>query len=199
MKRALVSIFVALLILSGMSQGVLLKNLKPGNVNVDLGDGYKASFNLPNAVNAYDVETDSSYTDILKFTNYNAYIREVGSDKDFLVVTLRVFSEPQLDYIPKQAAGRSEIEGMGPEDMIPRSIDGANGYVFYGYPKGNAGTNTNEANGAAFHYYPKAIFDGDELKGIYEVLADTYGAAYTDPRTIPVFQSILDSIHVTGI
>jgi hypothetical protein len=198
MKRALMSIFVALLIV-GVSQGTLLQNVKPGNVNIDLGDGYKASFNLPNAAKAYDVETDSGYSDILKFTDYNIYIREAGSDEDFLSVVLRVFSEPQLDYITKEASGRTEIEGIGTEVRIPRSIDGANGYVFYGYPEGNAGTNINEANGAAFHYYPKAIVDGDDLKSIYEVLADTYGAALTDPRAITVFQSILDSIHVSGV
>lgn len=198
MKRVLASIFVALLII-GVSQGTLLQNAKPGKLNVDLGDGYKASFTLPTAASSYDVETDSSYSDILKFTNYNIYISEAGSDKDFLDITLRVFSEPQLDYIPKEAAGRTEIEGMGPEVRTPRSIDGANGYVFYGYPVGNAGTNTNEADGAAFHYYPKAIAEGDDLKGIYEVLADTHSAALTDPRAITVFQSILDSIHVAGM
>lgn len=192
------SIFTALLIV-GISQGALLQNVKPGNINVDLGDGYKASFNLPNAINAYDVETDSGYSDVLKFTNYNVYIKEAGSDKDFLDITLRVSSEPQLDYIPKEAAGRQEIKGIGPEVRIPRSIDGANGYVFYGYPEGNAGTNINEANGAAFHYYPKAIANGEDLKSIYEVFADTHGAALTDPRAIIVFQSILDSIHVLGV
>lgn len=75
--------------------------------------------------------------------------------------------------------------------------------MIYAYPEVNPGTNPYEANGAAFRYYPgatapKASLDGaTEVEGIYEVYADTLGSS--GPTTISVFDSILNSIHVTGV
>ena len=195
-------IVVAILII-GAAQGSMLKNVNPGKVNVDLGDGYKVSFTLPNTVSAYDVETDSGYSDILKFHSYDVYVNAAGSKDSFLMIRLQVESQPTPYFIPK--AGRNvdlKIAGIGPSVNIPQSIDGFDGYAYYGYPEGNPATNTNEANGAAFHYYPRATAptattEGNNVKGIYEVKADTYGSE--DPRTISVFQSILKSIHVSGM
>jgi hypothetical protein len=158
---------------------------------------------LPNTVNAYDVETVSSYSDILKSHSYEVYVNAAGSNDSFLMVRLLVESKSTPYFIPKAGRGTDlKIPGVGPSVNIPQSIDGFNGYVYYSYPEGNPATNTNEARGAAFRYYPKAsalraTAEGNDIEGIYEVNADTYGSE--DPRTISVFQSILDSIHISGI
>ena len=186
MKR-LILLLVPLLVV-GAAQGTLLKDITPGKVNVDLGDGYKASFTLPNTVRAYDIKTDSQY--------HVVSVNAADNEDSFLEIQLTVTSQSYPHSIP--AAGRS---GSG-LTYVPRSIDGATGYVIYGYPKDYSGTNPEEADGAVFKYYPgaktpKAIPDGTEVEGLYEVYADTLGSS--GPTTISVFNTILNSIHVTGI
>jgi hypothetical protein len=201
MKLALSLICIVLLII-GATQGTLLQNQKPGNINVDLGDGYKLSFTLPNTVNAYDIETDSGYSDLLKSHDYNVYVYPAGNEDSFLEIRLTKESQPTHYFI--HGAGREDlkIEGIGPYVYIPQAIDGANGYVVYTYPEGNSATEINEANGGAFRFYPtatapKATPDGSDVEGIYEVKVDTYGS--THPQTVSVFKSILDSIHLLGV
>lgn len=163
--------------------------MKPGNVNIDLGDGYKASFNLPDTVSAYDIVTEPEY--------HQVSISASGSEDTIIEITLEVGSQRFPHSIP--AAGRS---GSG-LTYAPRSIDGAPGCVVYSYPEGNPGTNPDEAGGAAFRYYPGATapkegLDGStEVDSAYEVYADTMGSSGS--TTISVFDSVLDSIHVTGL
>jgi len=63
--RSITIIAVLVLSIFGAAQGALIQDVKPGEINVDLGDGYKASFTLPNAVSAYDIKTDSNITVLL--------------------------------------------------------------------------------------------------------------------------------------
>lgn len=187
MRLAFASIFMALLII-GATQGALIQDIKPGKVNVDLGDGYKASFILPNAVSAYDIKTEPEY--------HSASVSASGSEDSFIEITLWVESQPFPHSIPAAGSG----SGL---TYVPRAIDKASGCVIYDYPEGNPGTNPDESDGAAFRYYPgatslKAKPDGStEVEGIYEVYADTLGSS--GPTTISVFDSILNSIHVTGV
>ena len=187
--RSIAVIAVLLFLVIGAAQGALIQDVKPGEVNIDLGDGHKVSFTLPNAVNAYDIKTDPEY--------HSASISASGSEDSFIEITLRVESQPFPHSIP--AAGRSN-SGF---TYVPRSIDGATGCVSYLKPEGNPGTNPNEASGAAFRYYPGAtapkasIDNAVEVEGIYEVNADTLGSS--GQKTISVFDSILNSIHVTGV
>ena len=147
MKRVLVPIFMIVLII-GVAQGTMMTNVNPGKMNVDLGDGYKASFTLPNTGSAYDVETVSSYSDILKSHSYEVYVNAAGSNDSFLMVRLLVESESTPYFIPKAGRGTDlKIPGVGPSVNIPQSIDGFDGYVYYSYPEGNPATNTNEARG----------------------------------------------------
>lgn len=186
MKR-LILLLVALLVV-GVAEGALQKDIKPGKVNVDLGNGYKVSFILPKIVGSYDLKTDPQY--------HVVSVNAANSEDTFLEIQLTVASQPYPHSIP--AAGRS---GSG-LTYVPRSIDGANGCVIYAYPEGNSGTNLDEAKGAVFKYYPgatapKATPDGTEVEGIYEVYADTLGSS--GQKTISVFDSILNSIHVIGV
>ena len=187
MMKRLILLLVALLVV-GAAEGALQKDIKPGKVNVDLGNGYKVSFTLPKIVSSYDLKTDPQY--------HVVSVNAANSEDTFLEIQLTVTSQTYPHSIP--AAGRSN-SGF---TYVPRSIDGANGCVIYAYPEGNPGTNPDEANGAVFKYYPgatapKATPDGTEVEGIYEVYADTLGSS--GQKTISVFDSILNSIHVTGV
>lgn len=187
MKR-LILLLVALLVV-GAAEGALQKDIKPGKVNVDLGNGYEVSFTLPKLVSSYDLKTDPQ----IHVVSVNA----ANSEDTFLEIQLTVTSQPYPHSIP--AAGRS---GSG-LTYVPRSIDGATGCVTYLYPESNPGTNPDEATSAAFRYYPGAtspkasIDNAIEVEGIYEVNADTLGSS--GQKTISVFDSILNSIHVTGV
>lgn len=188
MRPIAILVVLALLII-GAAQGALMQDVKPGKVNVDLGDGYKVSFKLPNVVNAYDIKTDLEY--------HSASVSASGSKESLIEITLWVESQPYPHSIP--TAGRS---GSG-LTYVHKSIDDATGYVIYNYQEGNPGNNPDEANGASFTYYPGAtapktsLGGAKEVEGIYEVYADTLGSS--GPTTISVFDSILNSIHVTGL
>lgn len=186
--RSIAVIALLLFLVIGAAQDALMQDVKPGEVNIDLGDGYKVSFTLPNTVSAYDIKTDTQY--------HMVSVNVANSEDTFLEIQLTVTSQPYPHSIP--AAGRSS-SGL---TYVPRSIDGATGCVTYLYPEGNPGTNPDEANGAVFKYYPgatapKATPDGTEVEGIYEVYADTLGSS--GQKTISIFDSILNSIHVTGV
>ena len=186
--RSIAIIAVLALLIIGAAQGALMKDVKPGKVNVDLGDGYKVSFTLPKTVSSYDLKTDPQY--------HMVSVNAADNEDTFLEIQLTVTSQPYPHSIP--AAGRSN-SGF---TCVPRSIDGATGCVIYLYPEGNPGTNPDEARGAVFRYYPgatapNAVLDGAEVEGMYELVADTLGSS--GPTTISVFDSILNSIHVTGV
>jgi len=110
MMKILLLLLVALLVV-GAAEGALLKDIKPGKVNVDLGDGYKASFTLPKIASAYDIKTDSQY--------HVVSVNAADNEDTFLEIKLTVASQPYPHSIP--ATGRS---GSG-LTYVPRSIDGA--------------------------------------------------------------------------
>ncbi len=187
--RSIAIIAVLALLIIGAAQGALMQDVKPGKVNVDLGDGYKMSFTLPSAVSAYDIESNPEY--------HSVSVSASGSEDSLIEITLWVESQPFPHSLPTEGRSNSGLT------YVHRSIDGATGYIVYNYPEGNPGINPDEANGAAFSYYPGATapkpgLDGSkEVEGIYEVNADTLGSS--GPKTISVFDSILNSIQVTGL
>jgi hypothetical protein len=180
-----------------LTEGTLLENVKPGNVNVELGDGYEMSFNLPDIIKSYDIETGSTFNEFLKNKNYYADIKEAGKDDSLLTIGLRIYSEPHL--FAALGPSRDEIARMFASVTTPVQIDGEKGHTVYNYPSGNPRTNPLESMGGAFTYYPKSKPDGEDLRCIYEVYADTLGAASKDSRIMPIFQAIMNSIHVSGI
>jgi hypothetical protein len=186
--RSIAIIAVLALLIIGAAQGALMQDVKPGKINVDLGDGYKVSFILPNTVSSYDLKTDTQY--------HVVSVNAANSEDIFLEIQLTVTSQPYPHTIPD--AGRS-ASGL---TYVPKSIDRFAGCVIYAYPEGNPGNNPSEANGAIFRYYPgatvpKVVPVGTEVEGTYEVYADTLGTS--GQKTISVFDSILNSIHVTGV
>lgn len=189
-------IVMVILLATELVEGTLLEDVKPGKVTVDLGDGYKMSFKLPNAVKAYDIET--GYTESIQ--SYDVYIRPKGSDEGLL--DLMFFAYDTTQYFPKYEKTEYYepiLDTDGPSVTNPATIDGAEGHIYYSYPANDPGTNPDHANGAAFKYYPDAQIDGEDLKGRYEVVGDTMGAALRDSRAISVFQEVIKTIHISGI
>lgn len=197
MLRKLI-LLLAVLFITGFAEGAVLEDVIPGEVTVELGDGYNLSVTLSDAVDAYDIET--VYTESIK--SYDVYIRPSDSDESLLDIMFFVYETPQSfpKYEETERIGPF-TESDGPSVTMPATIDNAEGHVFYSYPANNPGTDPNQANGATFKYYPgaKVATYGDDLEGRYEVAGDTMGAALTDTRAIPVFKEVINTIHISGI
>jgi hypothetical protein len=180
----------------GFAEGAILEDVNPGKITVDLGDGYKMSFTLSDAVESYDIET--SFTESVN--SYDVYIRPSDSDEHLLDLMFFAYDTPQFFPRYEKIERYGPItENDGPSVTMPSSIDGDEGHVSYSYPANDPGTNPDLATSAGFKYYPDAQPSGDDLKGKYEIVGDIMGAALRDKRAIPVFQEVIKTIHVSGL
>jgi hypothetical protein len=75
-----------------------LESVKPGPVNLDLGDGYKASFTLGDSLEAYDIVVDTpNDMEIIGVTHYSFHIHPVDSNKVLSTVDLNIFQSLQSE------------------------------------------------------------------------------------------------------
>jgi hypothetical protein len=126
------------------------------------------------------------------------YIKEVGIDDALLTIMLRIYQEPQLFPIFEQTS-KIYNKSFGTYITEPVEIDGTKGSVVYNYPEGDPAVNPLKSMGGSFVYYPSSWLDGEDLKGIYEVYADTFGAATDDSRVMPIVQEVMRTIHLSGV
>jgi hypothetical protein len=192
---------VILLLLSASTSIAACAELKAGNANFDLGDGYKASFVLPDIGKPYNVEIyPVSTIDILKLKTYGFSISSEG--EELAKASMNVYSSLQLNPVPKartEAAFMPEI--LGQRVVIPKTIAGAPGYVGYDLQKDASGTDISNAAGGFFRYFPGArkVSDtlGESLESIYEVYGET-GGLPSSAQSLQVFNSMVDSIKISG-
>jgi hypothetical protein len=192
---------VILLLLASCTSIAACEELKAGNANVDLGDGYKASFVLPDIGKPYNVEIyPVSTIDILKFKTYGFSISSEG--EELAKASMNVYSSPQLNPVPKartEAAFMPEI--LGQRVVISKTIAGAPGYVGYDLQKDASGTDISNAATGFFRYFPGArkVSDtlGESLESIYEVYGET-GGLPSSAQSLQVFNSMVDSIKISG-
>ncbi|MCX6013473.1 MAG: hypothetical protein NTV30_08735 [Chloroflexi bacterium] len=86
---------------------------------------------------------------------------------------------------------------MGPQFIIPKTISGSPGYVGYILQIGATGTDTSNAMGGFFKFFPGAREESGDLKGIFEVSGETSGLSAT-AQSLQVFNSIAGSIKISG-
>ncbi len=177
------------------------EELKAGNANFDLGDGYKASFVLPDIGKPYVVEDAyTAHTNTGLFTPYGFTISSDGIELASL--KMYVYSSPQLYPAPKASTEASTIpEVLGPRIITPETISGALGYVGYDLQIGATGTDTNNAMTGFFRCFPGAqselVISKESLKGTVEVSGETSGLP-ASVLSLQVFNSMVDSIKVSG-
>jgi hypothetical protein len=199
MKIISIIAFLALLIMPCIAE-----ELGAGNANFDLGDGYEASFVLPDIGKPYDVEISSpSINEFMKQTTYGFSVSSDGNE--LATVSMYVYQSPQLNPVPKASTepenAASKSMGMGSRIKIPKTISGAQGYVGYDLPMGATGTDTSNAMTGFFRCFPGArkVSDalGDSLESSVEVSGET-GGFPSSAQSLQVFNSLVDSIKITG-
>lgn len=172
--------------------------LKAGNANVDLGDGYKASFMLPDIGTTYDVEAYPVGDFMGK-----SYGFEIYSDDVYLAsMKMYVYSSPQLSPVPKASTKDSTVpDTLGPRVITPKTISGAPGYVGYDLQIGATGTDTSNAMTGFFRCFPGAWTVSNSytpsLNSIIEVSGET-GVFPASAQSMQVFNSMVDSLTISG-
>lgn len=194
MTHKMILLFILFFVI-GLTDAALMEKVNPGNVEVEL-DGYKMSFSLPESVPSYDIETLPTSNDNLKFNRYEVYINEAGEDDALLTILFYIWQEPQFFPVYEEMS-RNDLEGIGTMITMPLEIGGTKGHAAYNYPEGDPAVDPLKSWSAGFRYYPNALPDGKDLKGIYEVQVDTMGAADKDSRVMPIFQKVLETIHLS--
>ncbi len=171
-----------------------------GNAKFDLGDGYEASFVLPDIGTSY--MADYMYADrmakneLLKNTAYGFTISSDG--KDLASVRMYVFSDQQFQYIPPAGTEASSTpDEIGPRIITHKTISGSPGYVGYDLQVGATGMDTTNPMGGFFKYFPGAFMEANDLKGLIEVYGESSGLS-SSAQSLQVFNSLVDSIKITG-
>ena len=174
------------------------EELVAGNAKFDLGDGYEASFVLPDIGNPYVL--DYLYADgIAESILSKAYGFTISSDgKDLASVRMYVFSDQQFQYIPPAGTEASSTpDEIGPRIITHKTISGSPGYVGYDLQVGATGMDTTNPMGGFFKYFPGAFMEANDLKGLIEVYGESSGLS-SSAQSLQVFNSLVDSIKITG-
>ena len=171
-----------------------------GDAIFDLGDGYKASFVLPDIGRTYEIDYlyvgKVAKDDIMKFNGYGFMVSSDGID--LATVSMKVYSEPQIEYLPDAHTEPSySPDIVGPRIIAPKTISGSPGYVGYDLPVGETGTDMSNAVGYFFKYYPSSRKESGDMKGLFEVYGET--SEFPSPtESVRVIKSLIDSIEITG-
>lgn len=200
MKSAFKWIAILLLCSTCISIAVC-EELKAGKATVDLGDGYKASFVLPDIGKSYQVEGlyKEGTSGEMVLGMYKPYGIMISSDgNDPVHLQMSVYTSPQFLFLPEAGIQKSPVpDEIGPRITTPRTISGAQGYTGYDLKPGATGTDTSDAMGGFFKFYPNAYLDSGDLKGLIEVYVET-GDSPASPQALQVLESMLDSIKISG-
>lgn len=166
-------------------------------LETDLGDGYKASFMLPDIGKPYTVEVYDENTN--ENPLFKPYGFEISSEGSYLAhVEMHVYSSPQPQYIMPAGTEDSLVpDQVGPRIITHKTINGASGYVAYDLQVGATGTDTSNAMAGFFGCFPGAIEDSNGLKGMIEISGQT-GKTPASAESLQVFNSLVDSIKITG-
>lgn len=168
--------------------------LNAGNANIDLGDGHKASFVLPDIGMPYVIDAYPIGNLMGKSYGFSIYAEE----EELAKVSMYVYSSPQQSPIPKARTEDPVMPDiMGPRVYTPKTIDGAIGYVGYDLQKGASSLDTSNAMTGFFRYFPGARKVSDSLESTIEVSGEA-GGFPSSVQSLQVFNSLVDSIKISG-
>lgn len=176
------------------------EQLEAGNAKFDLGDGYEASFMLPDIGTPYVL--DYAYVDGIaknELLGNKAYGFTISSDDiDLASVEMTIWDNEQSLFIPPAGTEDSLVpDTLGPRIIIHKTISDALGYVGYDLQVGATGTDTSNAITGFFRCFPAAYKESDDLKGKNEVIGET-GEFPASARSLQVFNSLMDSLKISG-
>jgi hypothetical protein len=187
-------LIVILLLLAASTSIAACVELNAGNANVDLGDGYMASFMLPDIGTTYEIEAYPVGDFMGK--SYGFSISSGGVD--LASASVHVYPSPQLSPMPKASTEDSAMpDAMGPRVTIPKTISDAQGYVGYDLQMSATGTDTSNAMTGFFRCFPGARKVSDGVESIIEVSGET-SEFPASAQSLEVFNSMVDSIKISG-
>ena len=173
-----------------------LKDVEPGSMSVDLGDGYKISFMLDDSFEMYDLDIIDPSTSVVG-KRYCLDVYEAGESD--ILVEVWVYVWPWEELYPKYEASEETSYGIVMQ-TIPQTIDDSYGAIYHSWLEENASGDSENANQAEFVFLPGGVLssDGRDVKSTVEVHGqiDDWDSDIVD--LLPVFESIVDSIHVSG-
>jgi hypothetical protein len=200
--KSIKQLVVILLLFAASISGATCAELHAGNAKFDLGDGYIASFVLPDIGTPYVL--DYAYTGgISENVLLKAYGFTISSNgADLASLTMDVWVNQQFQPIPKASTEASLVpETFGPRIITPKTISVAPGYVGYDLQIGATGTDKINAMTGFFTCFPGArtVSDsqGKHLVGIIEVNGETSGLQ-ASVQSLKVFNPLVDSIKISG-
>ncbi len=201
MKQWLVML---LFFVASTSNGACVEQ-EAGEAKFDLGDGYEATFVLPDIGKLYDVEVSQfSLNDILNSKSGNIWIS--SNDTELSEVSMSIYPSPLLNPVPKAStepeSPASKSVGLGTRVKNPKTISGAPGYVGYDLPIGAIGTDTGNAITGFFRCFPGArkvsnALGGENLESSIEIAGES-GGFPSSAQSLQVFNSLVDSLEITG-
>jgi len=163
----------------------------------DLGDGYKATFKLPDI----SYVLDYAYTErISENPMFKAYGFTVSSSEGKLLASVKMYAyfKTQPQYLLKAGVEDSSLPGtMGPRIIAHKTISGAPGYIGYDLPVGATGTDTSNAMTGFFKCFPGASEGSDGLEGLFEVSGET-SEFPASGESLKVLNELADSITISG-
>lgn len=193
--------WIVILLLFAVSTSIAAcVELNAGNANIDLGDGYKAQFVLPDIGKPYDIEIYPHGDVGGIFKSYGFSISSKG--EELAKASMNVYPSSQLNPVPKAKTEASFMpELLGQRVVIPKTIAGASGYVGYDLQKDASGTDISNAATGFFRYFPGArkVSDatGESLESTVEVYGET-GGLPSSAQSLQVFNSMVDSLTISG-
>ena len=185
--RAILYVLILAVITSSAVNAETMKNVPSGATSVDLGGGYQMSFVLDDSFESYDIEIIAPSKTVIG-EKYELVVYQAGSSD--ILIDMWVHIWPWEEHYSKNSFDEAKTEtSYGyTTQRVPRTIDGSFGKIIYGYYG-------DEADGADFAYLPGGVVtsDGRDIISKVEVEGRT-----SDAHVLPIFDAIVDSIHVSG-
>jgi hypothetical protein len=171
-----------------------LEGVKPGKMNLELENGYKLSFSLPDTVKSYAIKAEPITPSRLAAGGDYVYINEVESGKTLLGLVFFITPVPlpcgSIVVKPERTIALDRYVDV----HTPIIIDNIQGSVDYYYPQGNPGVNPFEAVMAEATYPIQSWVEGDTRMCVMDVRIHTEKG----PKAMPIFQEVLNSMHLSG-
>ncbi len=193
-----IAVILVALIQVGISSETMEK-VKPGDKTIDLGDGYQVSFVLDDAFEAYDIEVSKvspvEFNGKLLHSGSSVYIYPNGKSDEVFLLQLTISPESQRMSILD--ANTETYDGITTV-ITPMTIDKSPGSTLYKY-LGDSVKSPEEAITAAFRYNPGSTkVSDDTIESRFTVQGESAFKESGLSEEYPVFEAILDSIHLTG-
>jgi hypothetical protein len=218
-KNTIALICTSIVLIAAVSIGVGTEhkeNLKPGVVNLSLGDNYTASLKLDNSKSGYDIDikdpAQGKTNDGQEYKRYEFDVLPKGNNSRTIIISMNVWNKPNpvpdIAYATAPVFNKGNSTGQGSllpslaKKYVPQKIDGSPGFLVYIWNPGDEKP-INEAFAVNFYYYPPPRGTAPaknesiaEVEGTVPLRVSEGRGDLTD--ILPDINSIIESINISG-